>query len=145
MNGLLSMNYQTTFSVKKIARMGGIFYLVIIIAGFAGEMFARGPLVVSGDAAATANNIMSNQSLWRLGIAGDLIMHVCDVPLMIIFYLLLKPVNKHLALTALVFNVVQTAVLAANKMNLLAPLFALSGADYLKAFTPGQLQAMSYV
>ena len=88
MNELLSVNYQTTFSVKKIARIGGIFYLVIIIAGFAGEIFARAPVVVSGNAAATANNIISNQLLWRMGIAGDLIMHVCDVPLMIIFYLL---------------------------------------------------------
>ena len=83
--------------------------------------------------------------LWRLGIAGDLIMHVCDVPLMLIFYVLLRPVNKNLALLAVLFTLVQTAVLVANKLNLLAALFLLGDADYLKAFEPHQLHALSYL
>lgn len=138
-------NYPIKYSIKKIARIGGILYFVIIVAGFLGEMFVRGKLVVSGDVAATATNIMQSPLLWRIGIAGDLVMHVCDVPLMVIFYLLLRPVNKYLALTALVFNVVQTAVLAINKLNLLTPLFVLGGADYMKVFDTGQLQALSYL
>ena len=120
-------------SPQVYARIGGILYLMIIIAGALGEIFIRGKLIVSGDAMSTANNIMAAQSLWRIGIAGDLLMHVCDVPLMLVFYVLLKPVNKNLALLAVLFNLIQTAVLVANKLNLLMPLFLLGNADYLKA------------
>jgi len=72
-------------------------------------------------------------------------MHGCDVPLMLIFYVLLRPVNGNLALLAVLFNLTQTAVLVANKLNLLLPIFLLGDAEYLKAFTPEQLQALSYV
>ena len=83
-----------SISINRTARIGGIFYLIIIAAGIYGEMFVRSKLVVSGDAAATAANIISSQLIWRIGIAADLLMHICDLPLMLIFYLLLKPVNR---------------------------------------------------
>ena len=57
-------------SPQVYARIGGILYLMIIIAGALGEIFIRGKLIVSGDAMSTANNIMAAQSLWRIGIAG---------------------------------------------------------------------------
>jgi hypothetical protein len=130
---------------QRYARLGGIFYLAIILLGLFGEMAVRGSLVVSLDAATTAQKISASAWLWRAGIAGDLLMHVFDIPLIVIFYYLLKPVSKHLALTATFFNIVQTAVLVANKLNLLLPLLLLSDAAYLKALTPEQLQALSYV
>ncbi len=132
-------------SPQVYARIGGILYLMIIIAGALGEIFIRDKLIVSGGALSTANNIMASQSLWRIGIAGDLLMLVCDIPLMLIFYVLLKPVNKNLALLALIFNLIQTAVLVANKLNLLMPLFLLGNADYLKAFEPNQQYALTYI
>jgi hypothetical protein len=134
-----------SISINKLARIGGIFYLIIIAAGIYGEMFVRSKLVVSGDAAATANNIITSQLRWRSGIATDLLMHICDLPLMLIFYLLLKPVNKNLALLAMLFNLVQTAVLVANKLNLVAALFPLGNADYLKAFDAQQLYTLTYL
>ncbi|HEY4590288.1 MAG TPA: DUF4386 domain-containing protein [Thermoanaerobaculia bacterium] len=127
------------------ARIGGALYLIIIVAGILGELFIRGRIIVSGDAAATAHNIMASQSLWRVGIAGDLVMHVCDVPLMLIFYVLLRPVSKNLALMAVLFNLIQTAVMVANEIVLLVPLFLLGGAEYLKSVDPHQLQALAYV
>jgi uncharacterized protein DUF4386 len=132
-------------SPQMYARIGGILYLIIIIAGALGEIFIRGKLIVSGDAMSTANNLMASQSLWRIGIAGDLLMHVCDIPLMLVLYLLLKPVNKNLARLAVLFNLIQTAVLVANKLNLLTPLFLLGNADYLNAFEPGQRYALAYI
>jgi hypothetical protein len=132
-------------SINRIARIGGLFYLIIIVAGLYGEMFVRSKLIVSGDAAATANNIIASQSLWRTGIASDLLMHICDVPLMLVFYLLLKPVNKDLALMALLFNLIQTAVLVANKLNLVVALFPLSSAAYLKSFDSQQLYTLTYL
>ena len=127
------------------ARIGGIAYLIIIVAGLLGEMFVRNAMIVSGDPAATAGNIIASPLLWRLGIAGDLIMHVCDAIVMLVLYVLLRTVNRNLALLALIFNLIQTAVLVANKMNLLMPLFLLGDANYLKAFDPKQLQALAYL
>ena len=138
-------SHSTQLSPQVYARIGGILYLMIIIAGALGEIFIRGKLIVSGDAISTANNIIASQSLWRLGIAGDILMHVFDLPLILVFYVLLKPVNKNLALLAILFNLIQTAVLVANKLNLLMPTFLLGNAEYLKAIEPNQLYALSYL
>jgi hypothetical protein len=133
------------FSPQAYARIAGVLYLINIIAGVAGEMFIRNAMIVSGDAAATAANIAQSPGLWRIGIAGDLIMQATDVPLMLIFYVLLKPVNRNLALMAMLFTLVQTASLVANKLNLMMPLFLSADAAYLKAFTPDQLHALAYI
>jgi hypothetical protein len=138
-------NMPIEVSPQRYARAGGIAYLIIIIAGLMGEMFIRNPNIVSGNAMTTAGNIMHSHRLWRIGIAGDLIMHICDVVLVVMLFVLLRPVNKWLAFMAVLFNLIQTAVLVANKMNLLMPLFLLGGDEYLKAFNPDQLQALSYL
>jgi hypothetical protein len=132
-------------SPQTYARIGGVLYLIIIAAGMFGELFVRGPLIVSGNAAATASHIPESIALWRAGIAGDIVMHMCDIGVMLVFYVLLSPVNRNIALFALLSNVVQTSVLVANKLNLLIPTFLLGDAEYLKAFTPQQLQALAYV
>ncbi|MEP6617642.1 MAG: DUF4386 domain-containing protein [Ginsengibacter sp.] len=132
------------YSVNKIAKIAGILYLLIIVVGVFAEL-SRGKLVVSGDATATANNIMASQLKWRLGIWADLFMHLCDIPLMLIFYFLLKPVHKNLALLAMLFTLIQTAVMVSTKLNLFMPIFLSSNADYLKAFEPGQLNALMYL
>jgi hypothetical protein len=132
-------------SPQIYARIGGALYLVIIVSGIFGELFVRDGLIATGDAATTANNIMASQLLWRIGIAGDLLMHVCDIPLIMIFYVLLRPVNRNLALLAMLFTLTQSAELIASKLNLLMPLFLLGDATYLKAFEPGQLNALAYV
>jgi hypothetical protein len=129
----------------KYARVGGVIYLIIIVAGIFGELFVRGKLVVHGDVAATAANIIASPLLWRIGISGDLLMQLCDIPLMLIFYVLLKPVNKNLALMNLLFNMIQTAVLVANKLNLLMPLFLLGDAAYLSTVDPNQLHVLAYL
>jgi hypothetical protein len=83
--------------------------------------------------------------LWRMGIAGDIVEHVCDVGLMLIFFVLLRPVSRSLALLYVLLNLVQTASLVAYKLNLMVPLFLLGNADYLKAFEPQQRQALAYI
>lgn len=105
---------------QSYARLGGVAYLVIIALGLFGETYVRGSLVVPGDGIATAARIAESPGLWRLGIAGDLLMHLLDVPLIVLFYLLLRPVSHPLALVSSAFNVVQTSVLAANKLTLIA-------------------------
>ena len=139
------MSYSFGRSPQRYARVGGILYLAIIFLGLFGELVVRGTLVVSGDVAATANGISTSEFLWRAGIVGDLLMHVCDVPVIVILYLLLRPVSESLALFATFINLVQTAVLVANKLNLIVPLLLLGDAGYLKAFSLEQLHALSYL
>ena len=125
------------------ARIAGVLYLFNIFAGIFGEIIVRNHLIVAGDAAATAQNITASSFLFRSGIAGDLLMHVSDIPMILIFYVLLKPVSKDLSLLAALFNLVQTAVLVANKLTLVAVVVFLGNMDSLEAFDPGQLQALA--
>jgi len=130
-------------SPKRYARIGGVLYLIIIIIGLWGEAFVRGRLVVSGDAAATAANIRSMESLWRLHIGAELFLLMCAILLLAILFALLRPVSRDLALLAVFFNLVSIGVEAVSALNLVAALFPLGSAAYLKAFTPEQLYAMA--
>lgn len=141
----MTMTSSIAQSPQRYARIGGVLYLAIIVLGLFGEAFVRGTLVVSGDATATANAILASEPLWRAGIAGDLLMHVLDLPVILVLYFLLRPVSEALALLATFFNLIQTAVLAANKLNLLAPILLLGNANGLDAFSPEQLHALSYL
>jgi len=132
-------------SPQIYARAGGVLYLFIIIAGLCSELFIRSNLIVSNDPAATASNIIASQFLWRVGIVIDLMMHVCDMPLMVILYVLLSPVNKHLALIAVLLNVIQSSVMVAYKLNLVKALHLLGSAEYLKVFEPDQLHTLAYL
>jgi hypothetical protein len=136
---------KSAFSPQLYARAGGLAYLIIIVAGFMDEMFVRGKLIVSGDPAGTAHNILTHPLLWRIGIAGDLIMHICDAVVAIVLYILLKPVNKNIALMALFLGLVQTASLVANKMNLVMPLLLLNNSAYLQSLDTHALQTFAYL
>ena len=141
------MNLQTPTieNPQRWARMAGGLYLLIIALGLFGELFTRGALVVSGDPAATAARISDSMLLWRLGIAGDVVMHVFDIPVMLGIYVLLRTVDRNLALYALLSNIVQTSVLVANKLNLLWPVLLLGSSSAAAAFTPEQVAALSQV
>ncbi len=130
-------------SPRLYARIAGVLYLIIIVLGAVGELFVRGKIVVPGDAAATAANLKSMESLWRFGIASELFLGICTITLALILYVLLKPVNKDLAMLATFFNLVAIAVETAYSLQLVETLFPLGNAAYLKAFTPEQLYAMA--
>src|SRR4029077_11657225 len=130
-------------SPQTYARIGGVLYLIIIIAGGFAEGIVRSRLIVQGDAAATAKNIMASEWIWRIAFAGDLAIYVCGVPLVLIFYLLLRPVKRNLALLAVFFNLVSLAIEGVNALSHFAPLLLLGGADFLKVFEPRQLQALA--
>ncbi len=136
---------KSEFSPQLYARAGGTAYLILIVAGLIGEMFIRNRLIISGDPSGTAQNIHMHPLQWRISIASDLIMHICDAVVAMVYYVLLKPVNKNLALVALFLGLVQTAVLVANKMNLVMPLLLLSNSAYLNSLDPHTLQTLAYL
>jgi hypothetical protein len=123
------------------ARLAGVLYLINILCGFFGEILVRARLVVPNDPAATAHNILAHQFLFRCGIAGDLVMHLTDVPSIVLFYVLLRPVSKDLSLLAACFNLVQTSMLVANKVTLSAALSLLTASPH--ALDTPQLQQMA--
>ena len=126
---------------NRYARIGGALYLVIIVAGIVGPLLTTGQLVVADDAAVTARNIAESPRLWSFGIALNVVMQICDVPVMLILFLLLSPINLHVALLALIFNIVQTATLVANQLTLVTAQLTSTGQPEL---TDLAIQAYSY-
>jgi hypothetical protein len=141
--GVDMAEHRVEASPQVLARIGGVLYLIIIVLGLFGEAFVRDRIIVSGDATATATNIRSLESLWRFGIASELFMLTCAVALTLIFFVLLRPVSRDLALLSVFFNLVSIAVEAGIQLQLLAALFPLGSAGYLRAFEPQQLYAMA--
>ena len=132
-------------SPQTYARIGGILYLFIIVVGIFGEVFVRGRLIVPGDAAATANNILGSETLFRVGLAGDILGYVSSIAVAMILYVLLKPVSRNLALLTAFLTITSNAIFGLNGLFHLAAVVVLEGADYLKAFDPQQLHALAYL
>jgi hypothetical protein len=133
----------TGASPVLVARMIGILLLVMAVgAGFA-EMGVRRALVVPGDAGATAARILASEQLFRFGFVGYLLAFLSDVPVAVLFYVLLGPVSRPLALTAAAFRLVYAAVAGANLLNYLGALCFARGAKYLEVFERGRTQALA--
>src|SRR5215211_8887210 len=98
-------------------------------------------LIVPGDAATTANNVLASESLFRLGVVSALITQTVQILLVLALYKLLKPVNRNLALLMVIFILLGVPIAMLNELNHFVVLL-LSGADYLTVFTADQLQAL---
>jgi len=127
---------------RNNARMAGVFYLIFILTTVLAS-YIRSTIIVSGDAAATANNIMGSELFFRIGFVTELVSAVFFLLAAWALYVLLKPVNKNLALLFLLLNLGGVAVECINALNLFAAIQLLSGANYLNVFQTGQLQAMA--
>jgi hypothetical protein len=127
---------------RTAARIVGILYLVQMAGGIFGQAFVRDRLIVQGDAAKTAQNIGASEGLFRWSIAGDLITYVSVILLIWAFYVLVRPINKNLALLAVFLRLAENIILCVATVNSLVVLKLLSGADYLKTFELGQLHSL---
>jgi hypothetical protein len=124
------------------ARIIGIVYLLYFLTAILGEVFMAG-FVVSGDAAATANNILAHQLLFRMGLGTGLIATASYIAVTALFYDLFKPVNRSISLLAAFFSLVGCAILAFGSLFQLTPLVVLGGSQYLTVFKPEQLRALA--
>ena len=141
MESTTATNQVTDLSPRKTARMAGLFYLIFILTTVLAT-YIRSQFIVSGDAATTANNIVASQGLFRVGFVTELVSAVFFLLAAWALYVLLKPINKNLALLFLLLNLGGVAVECLNALNLFAAIQFLSGANYLNVFQTGQLQAM---
>ena len=131
-----------TTPVQTYARAAGVLLFFSIVGGGFGEAYVPMKLIAP-DAAATAQNITGSATLFRLGFAAYLVEAVCDVALALLFYVLLRPVHKYLALLAAFFGLISTALFAVAELFYIAAPLVLRSADYLKAFTPEQRNALA--
>ena len=133
-------------SPRMQARIAGYLYLLIIIGGlFAPFALAPSGMMLSDASLPTTARILASKPLYVLGGAAQLIVYTCDIGVALIFYELLKPVSRNVALFATLFRLVFVAIASANMFNHFAPLIFLSGAAYLSPFKPDQLQALALV
>jgi hypothetical protein len=130
-------------SPRDKARLAGLFFLLTIIAGLFAQGFVSARLVVSGDAAATATNILSHEGLFRLGFSVYMIEMVCQIIMTVLLYDLLKPVNKSVSLLAAVLSLIGCGIKTLSRLFYLAPLVVLGGTHYLSVFSADQLNAVS--
>jgi hypothetical protein len=82
---------------NKSARIAGGLYLLLLPLGILGLIYVPATLIVPGDVATTASNIMANESLFRLSIVSALLIQVVNLFVVLFLYKLLKPVNKNMA------------------------------------------------
>ena len=127
------------------AKVAGFLYLLTTALAAYAELFVRAPLIVRDDAARTASNIAANAQLFRVSIVCDLLMVAGVVILNLALYQLLAPVHRRLALIAASWRMFEVSVHAASTVSSFIVLRLLSGAEYLQAFEPHQLQALARV
>jgi len=127
------------------ARVAGALYLVANLFAPFTLLYLPSRFIVRGDAAATANSIMASESLFRVGIVGNLFTFIANILLALALHQLLKVVNRNMASLMVILFLVGVPIAMLNELSQLAVLQLLSGADYLKAFAPDQLQAIVYL
>lgn len=125
------------------ARIAGVLYLLMIPLGIFGILYIPTTLIVAGDAAATAANIMASESLFRLSIVSALLVQLDQIFLVLVLYKLLKYVNKIHAVLMVVFALAAVPIAMFNELNHFAVLLLLGGADYLTVFGADQLQSQA--
>jgi hypothetical protein len=142
MNTPVRMERIAEASPRPGARITGVVYLLYFLMAVFGEFFLKG-MIVDGDAAATATNLLAHQPLFQMGIATGLISTACYVAVTALFYDLFKPVNRILTLVAAFFSLVGCAILAFASLFQVAPLVVLGGSQYLSVFKVEQLRALA--
>jgi hypothetical protein len=128
-------------SNKRIARIAGVLYLIVVLAGIFGLAYVPSQIDVSGDAAAAVRNIVAHETLFRLGIVAGLICYTAFLLLPLALYRLLSPFGKQAATLMVAFAVASVPFSFAATLNKFDVLALLSGADYLQAFSAQELQA----
>jgi hypothetical protein len=129
--------------VRNMAAIGGLLTLLSIIVGGFGELYVPMSITVATDATATAERMSSLNMLFRLGFATYLVEGLCNVILIFIFYVLLRPVEKNFAILAAFFGLVGVAVYAIAELFYLAPLLLVGDQPSLSAFTLDQRNALA--
>ena len=128
---------------KNPGRLAGLLYVLASIPGFFALAYVPGKLIVHGNATATANNIASSETLFRLGIAADLIGQALFVFVALALYDLLKSVKQRWAALMVIFILLAIPIAFLNEVNAIAALVLVRGGDFLSLFDKPQRDALA--
>lgn len=132
-------------SSKNTARLAGLLYLLAAVTGGFGLFYIRSYVIVPGDAAATAANIVASEFLFRAAIVSKLFSQMFLFLFGLTLFRLFKEVHRVLATVFLTSIMMTVGIAVVNQLNNFGALLVLSQADYLKAFNPEQLNAMAMI
>jgi len=135
------MTTKEKINPNKTARVAGCLYLMLFPLGIFGIIYIPSSLIVLGDAATTASNIMANELLYRLSIVTALTLQIVYIFLALALYKLLNPVDKNNAVLMVILVLVAAPIAMLNELNHVAVLLVLSGSDLLTTFSLDQVQA----
>lgn len=130
-------------AIQKTARLAGVLYLAIAIISAFGLIYVPSMLIVPGDAATTAHNILTSEALFRLGFMSNLMTFTINVFVALLLYQLLKPVNKNMAALMVALILVGLGIGMLNELNQFVALLLLRSGESLTTFTTAQLQALA--
>jgi hypothetical protein len=143
MNTIMKKLEFNSMTKSQVRFTGFLYLLVIICAGFS-QGYVRANLVVAGNGAATAANILSNEGLFRIGLVADLIAFLLDAVISVLFYRMLKPYGQSLALVSSSLRLLaHPAIGTLNLLNHYMALHVLGEAGFMQAFEPALLEALS--
>lgn len=125
---------------KMTARIAGLLYFLYIVTSVIADQFGR---FAFAEAPVTVDQIITHGTQFRIGVVISLFSYALFLLAAWALYVLLKPVNKNIALSFLVFNLGGFAILSLSHLNLISSLILVSGADYLTVYQPDQLQALA--
>src|SRR4051812_27747363 len=142
--GLSSMTQRTAdVSPRRLARITGLLYLLVLVTGIIAQGFISDRLVHFNDAAATATNILAHKTMFQLGFTVYLIEMASQIAVTALFYILLKPVNRSVALVSAFISLAGCTIKTASRLFFVAPLFILGGGTWLSSFNTEQVQALA--
>lgn len=128
---------------NRTSRLAGLLYLIVVVTGIFSLAYVPSQINVANDPAATANNIVMHESLFRFGIASFMIEQVAFLLLPLVLFRLFRPTNHTAAVLMVALAVVSVPVALAAVGHRLDALALLTDARFVQAFAPGQLQAMA--
>jgi hypothetical protein len=145
MSADVMMERTSETSPRLKARIIGVLYLLTILGGVFAAGFVSRRLVVEGDAAATATNILEHKSLFQLAFAVYLIEMACQIAITALFYDLLKPAGRTVSMVAAFLGLAGSVIKTFSRVFFIIPLFVLGGAHFLSVFSAEQLQALALI
>ena len=142
MNVLAATDQHLPPARSQLARIAGAIYLSMVVTGPFSLIYVPTKLIIKGNAAATAANILAHETMFRLAIFADLIGQVIFICLAVALYRLLREVSRPWAWLMVAFVLVSAAVCFLNTVNNIAALILFRGAEYLSAFDKPQRDAL---
>ncbi len=138
-------NHSTLATQRMAARVAGWTLLLLMVSGFTGMLAFGASPIIDGDAAATAQNMLTHERAFRGSLACEILMLNCDVALALALYALLKPVNSTLALLGSFWRIANAGALGVGVASSLVALDLFSNPKYISLMNGGQSHALALI